>query len=908
VTLAHPTPFRRSARPKPTRPSFPIEELDRRVLLSAALLATSPAIPRPAPHAAVVAAAHATAEVPVSQVPLLHSRPAAAAKIYLDFDGDVTPDWGPYHPGATPAYSTDLDVTTFTDAELANINEIWTRVADVYSPFNVDVTTQDPGNLDDLRTTRVVIGGAGDWYGTAGGVAYLGAFQNTAPNTAWVFPDHLGNGYAKYVADATSHEAGHTFNLNHQSTFTGTTKDQEYNTGTSLTGPVMGVGYYSARTLWWRGTPDYNSAGVQDDLDVLSGAANGFGYRADDRGDTPAGAAPLSAGTTATGLIERPADTDYYKLTLPAAGTLTLTGGVPGFARMLDPVVELRDASGNLMSAADGGFLSDGTYQGDVITANLAAGTYYVSVRGHGLVSTAAQPGAAANLGSFYDVGQYTLTTAFSATPTQQPYPDPNTPLAIRSTGNSVLQAENFDTGGEGVAYHDAESQNLGGAYRPGEGVDIETTTDAGGGFGVGYVRAGEWLEYTVDVARSDVPFQVGLRLAAPQSGATMHLELDGANVTGSLAVPNTGGWQTWQTLTKTGVALAPGRHVLRVVFDRAGANGYVANLNSITFAPDVSPTQKPYTGTPWAVGQQVEAENFDTGGEGVAYHDAEAKNLPGLYRPADGVDIETTTDTGGGYDVGYARAGEWLEYTVNFPTAGLYDLAVRLANSDSGAKFHAELDGANVTGSIDIPNTGGYQTWRTLTKTVQADAGVHVLRIALDAAAPTGYAGNLNWFKITPAANASKVVVQAEDYLPGGEGVAYHDTESQNLGGAYRPTDGVDIETTTDTGGGFNVGYVKAGEWLQYGFDLDQGGTWQLDFRLASAYPGGKFHVELDGAANPTTITVPNTGGWQTWQTLAATNLSLAGGHHTLRLVMDQNTSSGYVGNFNYFSLTRIA
>src|SRR5258708_1566924 len=70
-----------------------------------------------------------------------------------------------------------------------------------------------------------------------------------------------------------------------------------------------------------------------------------------------------------------------------------------------------------------------------------------------------------------------------------------------------------------------------------------------------------------------------------------------------------------------------------------------------------------PFTGTPAPVAGIIQAENFDNGGEGVAYHDTDAANLGGAYR-ATGVDIEATGDTGGGYDVGWTHAGEWLDYT----------------------------------------------------------------------------------------------------------------------------------------------------------------------------------------------------------------------------------------------------
>jgi LmbE family N-acetylglucosaminyl deacetylase len=144
---------------------------------------------------------------------------------------------------------------------------------------------------------------------------------------------------------------------------------------------------------------------------------------------------------------------------------------------------------------------------------------------------------------------------------------------------------------------------------------------------------------------------------------------------------------------------------------------------------------------------------------------------------------------------------------------------------------------------------------------------------------------------------------IQAEDFDNGGEGVAYHDTDAANLGGQYRST-GVDIEATTDTGGGFNVGWVKGGEWLKYSISVPSAGSYNLDTRVASAGNGGTFHIEIDGVDNTGPMTVPNTGGWQIWQTLTKPNVSLSAGTHVMRLVMDSNGGTGGVGNFNWISI----
>lgn len=112
------------------------------------------------------AGATSGAAVPVTGgVPLLSSNPAARAKIYLDFDGDAARAWGSYSVPATPAYDADGNTGSFSDAELGHIHEIWARVAEKYSPFNVDVTTVNPGALTDKLAMKIVIGGNGAWFG-----------------------------------------------------------------------------------------------------------------------------------------------------------------------------------------------------------------------------------------------------------------------------------------------------------------------------------------------------------------------------------------------------------------------------------------------------------------------------------------------------------------------------------------------------------------------------------------------------------------------------------------------------------------------------------------------------------------------------------------------------------------------
>jgi beta-glucanase (GH16 family) len=143
---------------------------------------------------------------------------------------------------------------------------------------------------------------------------------------------------------------------------------------------------------------------------------------------------------------------------------------------------------------------------------------------------------------------------------------------------------------------------------------------------------------------------------------------------------------------------------------------------------------QAPYRMTPAAVPGTVEAEDYDLGGQGIAYNDANANNNGGAYRPAEGVDLERTTDAGFGLNVGWTVPGGWIEYAVDV-TAGTYDVEVRVASAVGGGTLHIELDGIDKTGPITFAGTGGWQNWTTVrAEDVTLGAGVQTMRLAIDA------------------------------------------------------------------------------------------------------------------------------------------------------------------------------
>jgi uncharacterized protein involved in high-affinity Fe2+ transport len=296
-----------------------------------------------------------------------------------------------------------------------------------------------------------------------------------------------------------------------------------------------------------------------------------------------------------------------------------------------------------------------------------------------------------------------------------------------------TVYAENYDTGGQGVAYNVTSVNGSANSYRS-DGVDLEATTDTGGPANdLGWTAAGQWFKYTVNVATAGT-YTVGLRLAAP-AAVTDALHVDnsaGTNLSGDVNVPATGGYQTWATDIAT-VTLPAGTQTLTVDQDNGGWN-----INFLAFGLNTSTGggsgEAPYGGTAAAVPGTVQAENYDTGGQGVAYNVTSVNGSANSYR-SDGVDLEATTDTGGGYDLGWTAAGQWFKYTVNVATAGTYTVGLRLA-APAAVTDALHIDnsaGTNLSGDVTAPATDGYQTWTTVSVSVTLPAGTQTLTVDQD-------------------------------------------------------------------------------------------------------------------------------------------------------------------------------
>lgn len=152
-----------------------------------------------------------------------------------------------------------------------------------------------------------------------------------------------------------------------------------------------------------------------------------------------------------------------------------------------------------------------------------------------------------------------------------------------------VIEAEDFDVGVAGVAYHDLTEANHGADYRGRTPVDIERRADASNGHGIGWTRAGEWLAYTMEAADPG-PYTLEIPVASAQAGGCFHIEFDGKDVTGPIKVPDTGGWTKLQTIRIDRVMVPAGRTVMRVVMDADGASGSVGDIDCFAFLRPEAP------------------------------------------------------------------------------------------------------------------------------------------------------------------------------------------------------------------------------------------------------------------------------------------------------------------------------
>ncbi|MBT2799159.1 carbohydrate-binding protein, partial [Halomonas sp. ISL-104] len=497
----------------------------------------------------------------------------------------------------------------------------------------------------------------------------------------------------------------------------------------------------------------------------------------------------------------------------------------------------------------------------------------------------------------------------------QTAYNATKTPWALGANG-LTLEAKLFDNGGQGVAYNDTTTAHQGAAFRSDEAVDISNGTEA-----LGYIANGEWVEYTLNVETAGT-YALSFLTSAVSSGKSITAAFEqGGSFQGSSSVnlPNTGSFTSFQTVGPLTFDLEAGEQVLRLTF-----NGGQLDLQSFSFeAIDLGEEdeQQPFNTNqiPWLVendGLVLAAVNYDTGGQDIAYNDS-SENQEGSNFRGDGVDI-----VGNGSAIGWIENNEWVEYTINVAQAGTYELSFLSALGSTGgaarsitASFAQGDSPYTTTSPVSVGFSGSWTTF-VPTDSVQVDleAGVQVLRLTFNGGsqdlasfslAPITTTDNQTPFNDsgTPWEVGDSFTLDAALFDVGGEGISYSDSDPQQEGSNFREG-GVDI-----VGNGTAIGWVDAGEWVEYTIDVAQSGTYSLSF-LAST-PSSDVTitaaVEKDGAfyLQANSLPLPNTGSWSNPVASDGMLLDLQAGEQTLRLTFNGSAGSDLM-DFQSFTLER--
>jgi hypothetical protein len=232
-----------------------------------------------------------------------------------------------------------------------------------------------------------------------------------------------------------------------------------------------------------------------------------------------------------------------------------------------------------------------------------------------------------------------------------------------------------------------------------------------------------------------------------------------------------------------------------------------------------------------------------------------------------------TAPEEGGGSYVGDVNNGDFVSYSFTAPGIGPYTIDYRVASQGESDGFVMSLDGVPVH-SVSIPDTGGWEEWQTIsTQPFELIAGVYTIQLDF-----VDDGQNLNWLQIQPP--ISIFTIEAED---------------------YDVMKGIELETTTDDGGGQNIGYIDKGDYVEYTVFVPSTGDFLIEYRVAGLWDSQGFEVRFDDIlVDSQALETPS--GWQSWDTQSNV-ISLTEGEKTMRF----DFIDGPI-NINWIRFTRLA
>lgn len=249
--------------------------------------------------------------------------------------------------------------------------------------------------------------------------------------------------------------------------------------------------------------------------------------------------------------------------------------------------------------------------------------------------------------------------------------------------------------------------------------VQLQNTEDTDGGRNVEWIQDNSWMDYDVHVPTAGI-FTFNYRIANGYSPeATLALKDSNGAELASILLPQTGGMQGWKTVSML-ASLPAGNQRLRVFATKGGWNFNWFEAKESR-----------------ALTSRIEAESFDV---------------------ASDVRTEVTGDVDGNINVNYIDDNDWMDYNVNVPTAGTYTINFRVANQWGNGNIQFKNTNGTVLGSVDVPQTGGWQNYTTVRTTVQLEAGSQVFRIFANRGA-----FNFNWFEVIPGSVQGQSVITFE-------------------------------------------------------------------------------------------------------------------------------------------------